>query len=197
MSSAVAIAKETPGQVPLTERDFSLGEPLPWAVYDVNNLLVLRQGAVLSRAEQIENLIERGVFRLVTATELSTVCDVGAAQRLESVFQRLEEIKTELSAFLETLAGDSGKAAPSVCLDLTARLRRLAWTHADAVSATRCETDCPFAKVAEGAPELCSDVIHALETETFRTLNARYELLPLERLLSKGHRECTFEHRLR
>ncbi len=71
------------------------------------------------------------------------------------------------------------------------------WTRADAVSATRCETDCPFAKVAEGAPELCSDVIHALETETFRTLNARYELLPLERLLSKGHSECTFEHRLR
>jgi predicted ArsR family transcriptional regulator len=71
------------------------------------------------------------------------------------------------------------------------------WTAVDATSASRCETACPFAKAASGAPELCSDVIHRLETETFRTLNPRYELLPLESLLSKGQASCRFEHRLR
>lgn len=71
------------------------------------------------------------------------------------------------------------------------------WTHADANTATKCETACPFAKAAAGAPELCTDVIHVLETETFRTLNPSYELVPLARLLSKGHDQCVFEHRLR
>jgi hypothetical protein len=70
------------------------------------------------------------------------------------------------------------------------------WEVREAKRAVKCETACPFAKAAEGAPELCSDVIHALETETFRALNADYTLVPLERLLSKGHAECRFEHRI-
>ena len=70
------------------------------------------------------------------------------------------------------------------------------WEVREATRAVKCETACPFAKAAEGAPELCSDVIHALETETFRALNADYTLVPLERLLSKGHADCRFEHRL-
>lgn len=204
MSSAVAIAKETPGQVPLTERDFSLGEPLPWAVYDVNNLLVLRQGAVLSRAEQIENLIERGVFRLVTATELSTSCDVGAAQRLESVFQRLEEIKTELSAFLETLAGDSGKAAPSVCLDLTARLRRLAWTHADAVlGAILLDDVAPYTQVHPVLVGVISELLAARIglDETLRTsivaaaLTSNVGMLQIQEILSSQTDPLTDDQR--
>ena len=36
------------------------------------------------------------------------------------------------------------------------------------------------------APEICTEVVHALEEATFRELNPRYRLLPLERLLSKG-----------
>lgn len=71
------------------------------------------------------------------------------------------------------------------------------WELREMDRAVKCETACPFAKAASGAPELCSDVVHALETETFRALNPRYELLPLERLLSKGDTECRFEHRLR
>jgi len=70
------------------------------------------------------------------------------------------------------------------------------WEVREARRAVKCETACPFAKAASGAPELCSDVIHALETETFRALNADYTLVPLARLLSKGHAECRFEHRL-
>ena len=70
------------------------------------------------------------------------------------------------------------------------------WTATSKTSATRCETACPYAQAASGAPELCTEVIHALETETFRALNPRYELLPLRKLLSKGHDSCVFEHRL-
>ena len=68
------------------------------------------------------------------------------------------------------------------------------WTEQGKTRAVKCETGCPFAKVAAGAPELCTDVVHALEEATFRELNPRYRLLPLERLLSKGAPACEFVH---
>ncbi len=70
------------------------------------------------------------------------------------------------------------------------------WTVQEKGRATKCETVCPFAAVAAGEPRICTDVIHALETETFRTLNPRYRLVPLDRLLSKGHTQCEFRHEL-
>jgi predicted ArsR family transcriptional regulator len=70
------------------------------------------------------------------------------------------------------------------------------WTEKARTRATKCETACPFAEVAREAPELCSDVVHALETATFRELNPSYRLLPLESLLSKGAPRCEFRHEL-
>ena len=70
------------------------------------------------------------------------------------------------------------------------------WTERTKTRATKCETACPFAAVAKHAPEICTDVIHALETATFQELNPRYRLVPLERLLSKGATACEFRHEL-
>lgn len=42
--------------------DIVLGEPLPWDVYDSSNKLLLRKGYVVEREQQIETLIERGLF---------------------------------------------------------------------------------------------------------------------------------------
>lgn len=70
------------------------------------------------------------------------------------------------------------------------------WTERSRDRATKCETVCPFAEIAKGAPELCTDVIHALETATFRELNPGYRLVPLERLLSKGDARCEFRHEI-
>ena len=56
------------------------------------------------------------------------------------------------------------------------------------------QTACPFAATASLAPGICTDVIHALEEATFRELAPGYRLLPLERLLSKGHAACEFVH---
>ena len=71
------------------------------------------------------------------------------------------------------------------------------WTERGRDAAIKCETVCPFAEIAKGAPEICSDVIHALETATFAELNPRYRLVPLARLLSKGDARCEFKHELR
>lgn len=70
------------------------------------------------------------------------------------------------------------------------------WTERGRTRATKCETVCPFAHAASASPEICSDVIHALETATFRELNPTYRLVPLERLLSKGHERCEFTHEI-
>lgn len=68
------------------------------------------------------------------------------------------------------------------------------WTERGEQRAVKCETACPFAKVASAAPEICTEVVHALEEATFRELNPRYRLLPLDRLLSKGASSCEFVH---
>jgi predicted ArsR family transcriptional regulator len=68
------------------------------------------------------------------------------------------------------------------------------WTERGRTRAVKCETACPFARAASSAPEICTDVVHALETSTFQQLNPRYRLLPLERLLSKGSTACEFVH---
>jgi predicted ArsR family transcriptional regulator len=70
------------------------------------------------------------------------------------------------------------------------------WPEKQKSTATKCETECPFAEVAKGAPEICTDLVHALETETFRAINPSYRLVPLERLLSKGERACEFRHEI-
>jgi hypothetical protein len=68
------------------------------------------------------------------------------------------------------------------------------WTERTRNRAVKCETGCPFAQSASLAPEICTDVIHALEEATFRELHPGYRLLPLERLLSKGDPACEFVH---
>jgi hypothetical protein len=68
------------------------------------------------------------------------------------------------------------------------------WSERGAKGATKHETQCPFADAARAAPEICEQVIHALETATFQELNPSYRLVPLSRLLSKGDASCDFRH---
>lgn len=42
--------------------DLVIGEPLPWDVYDESNKLLLRRGHIIERAQQVEVLIQRGLY---------------------------------------------------------------------------------------------------------------------------------------
>jgi hypothetical protein len=68
------------------------------------------------------------------------------------------------------------------------------WTARSPSRAVKCETGCPFAKTASSAPEICTEIVHALEEATFRELHPGYRLVPLGRLLSKGDAACEFVH---
>ena len=71
------------------------------------------------------------------------------------------------------------------------------WEVRTADCAIKVETACPFAACASVAPELCTEVVHRFETETYRALNPSYTLDKLvEPLLSTGGKHCRFVHRL-
>lgn len=70
------------------------------------------------------------------------------------------------------------------------------WVTQERTVAEKHETACPFADLAAHEPRICTELVHSLETETFRALNPTYRLVPLSRLLSKGDAVCAFRHEL-
>jgi hypothetical protein len=70
------------------------------------------------------------------------------------------------------------------------------WPVREATVAEKHETACPYADLAARDPRICTDLVHALETETFRAIQPRYRLVPLERLLSRGDTHCVFRHEI-
>jgi hypothetical protein len=50
--------------IPLRRIDLTIGKPLPWAIYDKNQNLLMRVGEVVETHQQFEGLIKRGLFRL-------------------------------------------------------------------------------------------------------------------------------------
>jgi HD-GYP domain-containing protein (c-di-GMP phosphodiesterase class II) len=59
-------------QKQLTMSDFLIGQPLPWDVYAEGNKLLLSRGQVIQSKQQLEVLLERGLY-----------IDRGAAERVE------------------------------------------------------------------------------------------------------------------
>lgn len=71
------------------------------------------------------------------------------------------------------------------------------WTVDGEGCATKHETACPYADLAAKDPRICTDLVHALETETFSRVQPRHRLVPLSRLLSRGDGACDFRHEIR
>jgi hypothetical protein len=70
------------------------------------------------------------------------------------------------------------------------------WPERGPRVATKHETFCPYADLAARDVRFCTELVHALETESFRALAPRYRLVPLDRLLSRGDSHCVFRHEL-
>ncbi|MBU1191033.1 MAG: HD domain-containing protein [Gammaproteobacteria bacterium] len=91
--------------VRLRDGEIQVGQALAWPVYDNANKLLLREGYVISSQRQLDLLLERGMYRNLTAKELEAQKDNtplpvekinpfeiirAASQRLDQVFQGLE-----------------------------------------------------------------------------------------------------------
>ena len=70
------------------------------------------------------------------------------------------------------------------------------WVESGRGCAVKHETACPFSDLAEKDTRICTELVHELESETFRALNPTYRLVPLGRLLSKGASHCEFRHEI-
>ncbi len=70
------------------------------------------------------------------------------------------------------------------------------WTVDGAGCATKHETACPYSDLAAKDPRFCTELVHALEAETFSRLQPRHRLVPLSRLLSRGDATCDFRHEI-
>lgn len=57
---------------PVSPLDLSVGQPMPWALYDKNEKLLLAQGALIDSDEQIEAMMANGLFREVDAPPEAT-----------------------------------------------------------------------------------------------------------------------------
>lgn len=122
MSDATAYIQIRPVELPL-------GAPLPWDLVDKRGILVLREGTVLTQAQQVERLLERRVCRERTAADLEATL---APVRL-SVFDQLAMLKARLHASLGALVSAPGSATLDTLLTLAAQLRQLAARQPDAM----------------------------------------------------------------
>lgn len=56
----------------LSVADFMIGSPLPWDVYGEGHQLLLRRGQIVHSAQQLETLMERGLYIDASAAEQAT-----------------------------------------------------------------------------------------------------------------------------
>jgi HD-GYP domain-containing protein (c-di-GMP phosphodiesterase class II) len=93
--------------------DITMGEPLPWDVYDDNNRLLLAKGSVVHRESQVNMLVERGLFVVLgekRRTQTVSVKEVPSALRI------IRDANVELSRVLLSLttAPDAQKRLRSI-----------------------------------------------------------------------------------
>ncbi len=82
----------------LKRADILLGRPLPFSVYDAKGVLLLRRGFVVTIEEQIDRLINRGLFAGVdtSASGSSRPPPIPVYQRIGAAALRLKALATDL-----------------------------------------------------------------------------------------------------
>jgi HD-GYP domain-containing protein (c-di-GMP phosphodiesterase class II) len=81
----------------VTPADLKLGMLLPWNVYGDNGMLLVRKGHMISSANQIDSLVERGSFE--DDSDLPP-----PAREPESVVRKLNQVHLQLQTLLEAMA---------------------------------------------------------------------------------------------
>ncbi len=110
--------------------ELPLGEALPWDLVDKRGTLVLREGTLITREDQVERLLERRVCRERTAADVEVTIAVPANA---PVFDQLLALKSELRVCLSNIAQHGKGASIQPLLAITGRVRLLARRYPDAM----------------------------------------------------------------
>lgn len=86
--------------------DIVLGQPLPWDVYEGNGRLLLTKGFILERKQQVEVLVERGLF--VEADSKTDKVKCAEVKERPSAFRLIKQINQRLGRLLFQLPEEEG-----------------------------------------------------------------------------------------
>jgi HD-GYP domain-containing protein (c-di-GMP phosphodiesterase class II) len=92
----------------ITMSDIVLGEPLPWDVFDAGGHLLLSRGYVVERAQQVQALVERGLFVDAKSIEKKSQPKPAKVQELPSVLRLINLANKRLERLLFNLTNEEG-----------------------------------------------------------------------------------------
>ena len=90
----------------ITMSDIVIGEALPWDVFDASGHLLLSRGYVVERAQQVQALVERGLFVDAKSIEKKQQPKPAKVQELPSVLRLINLANKRLERLLFNLAND-------------------------------------------------------------------------------------------
>ena len=115
--------------------DFTVGEPLPWDVYDDSNKLLLRRGHIVESAGQVAALLERGLFVNAGPTAIQLKKDAQASKReAPSALRIINLVHQRLERLLYNLPNETD--AQAKVLDVAKALRDAVDINADVAIAS-------------------------------------------------------------
>lgn len=89
---------------PVKQGELQIGQPVPWALYDQDNRLLLAKGALLETESQLEQLSKRGLFRklsLRASAELPATAATATRDAVQEELRPLEEFKLAIGDALQ------------------------------------------------------------------------------------------------
>jgi HD-GYP domain-containing protein (c-di-GMP phosphodiesterase class II) len=121
---------DAPTYIQIRAVELPLGEQLPWDLVDARGTLVLRQGTLIAREEQVERLLERRVCRERTAADIEVATSLPATA---PVFEQLLGLKRELRDCLQAIVQPGAGISLDPLCAIAGRVRHLAWKYPDAM----------------------------------------------------------------
>jgi len=95
----------------LNAGEIAIGQPVPWPLYDENRKLLLARGVKLQSVRQLEALMERGLFRVITPVAVPVREEEPDPGQKEDI-RRLEDIRLGIGDALQMqsrAAGDESR----------------------------------------------------------------------------------------
>lgn len=160
-------------QYRISMSDILIGEPLPWNVYDANGSLLLKKGYLVERRQQVEALVERGLYAETSSSSASRGADVPSKEEeTPSVLQLVNDAEKKLERLLFGFYKEP---------DFPARLGEVAKS---VIFATELNSDIAIACILLNQQAGGYPVRHCIDTAVISILIARSMAIPPEEILS-------------
>jgi HD-GYP domain-containing protein (c-di-GMP phosphodiesterase class II) len=151
--------------------DIIIGEPLPWDVFDANGHLLLSRGHIVARAQQVEALVERGLFVDAKSIEKKPQPKPAKIQELPSVLRLVNLANKRLERLLYNLANEEN--AKDKLLEVANAL----------IFATKINPDVALACIQLNQEAASYPIRHCIDTALVSLIVARAMKKPEEEIL--------------